>query len=745
MRASPILNAFNAGEFSPDLEGRTDLSKYPQALKLSENFLQLVQGPAERRGGSRYVQPLKDESKRAWLVKFEFSASQCFMLEFGDQYVRFYSNHAPVLLAGVPYEIASPYLLADLTNANGTCALTIVQSGDVLYIAHMKRTYAPRKLTRFATANWAFSTYQPNQGPLLEQNLTTITLQASGSTGAVTITASAAVFAATDVGRLVRLDVQNLDVLPWETNKAYVINDLVRSGGKTYKALNNATSGSATPAHEKGTAYDGKTGVQWQYMDAGYGIARITAFTDSTHVTASVIVDEPNGLNQLPANVVSTATKRWQLGAWSDTTEYPAVITFFKERLWWFGKLRYWGTVPLDYENMAGDFFNEVTSDCAIWRQLNSNDVNDILWARGIDKQLVIGTGGGEFVAGPLTSNSAMGPDNFTCDPQSAKRVREVPPLAVGTSLVYVQRAGRKLLSMNYVLEQDRYSSTDLAALANRITRGGIVQMAYQSEPYSVIWCVLSNGKLLHFTYDQEQQVTGWGRHPIGGNGFVESVAVGPAPDGSRDEVWLIVRRTINGQTRRYVEFIEKSWEGPDQDGTPGDAQEDAFYVDAGVTYDGAPTTVIAGANHLEGMTVKILADGAVQPDKVVSGGSFTLSRAASVVQYGLHADARLVPMRIDAGSSDGTSQGKTKRVDTLVVRFIDSLGGKIGRYGEALDAISLRNPATPMGAAPPFQSGDAEIGFPGDYDKDALIEIRQDQPLPMKIAAIMPKMKSYP
>jgi hypothetical protein len=744
VRASPIINTLNAGEFSPQLEGRTDLSKYPQACKLSENFLHLVQGPAERRGGTRYVAAVKDQSKRAWLVKFEFSATQAFFLEFGDLYVRFYTQQGVLLSGGLPYEIVSPYALADLTMDDGTCSLKMAQSGDVLYIGNLKRTYAPRKLTRVANTNWVFSLYQPDQGPLLEQNTSATTLQASASTGAVTITASAAIFAVTDVGRLVRLDVQNLDVLPWETNKGYVLNDLVRSDGKTYKALNGATSGTSTPVHEKGNAFDGKTGVQWAYMDSGYGIARISAFTDTTHVTANVIVDEPNGLKQLPVHVVSTTTTRWQLGQWSATTEYPGVVTFYKKRLWWFSKQRYAGSVPNDFENMSGDFFGEISADCAIWEQLQSDDVNDILFARGIER-LVIGTGGGEFIAGPLTTTDPMGPGNFTCDPQSQRRVRGVAPLPVGTALVYVQRAGRKLLGMNYVLEQDKFASTDLAVLANRITRTGIVAMAYQGEPYSILWCVLANGKLLTFTYDQEQQVTGWGRHPIGGNGFVESVATGPSPDGSREEVWLIVRRTINGATKRYVEFIEKAWEGPDQDGTAGDAQEDAFYVDAGLTYDGAATSTITGLSHLEGQTVQILADGAVQPGKTVAGGSITLTRAASVVQVGLQAIARIVPLRPEAGAADGTSQGKIKRINKLIVRFIDTLGGKCGRFGGVLDDISLRSPSTPMGAAPPIVSGDHDVDFSGDYDTDALIEIRQDQPLPMTVAAIMPQLKTYP
>lgn len=744
MKASPILSAFNAGELSPTLDGRTDLAKYANGAKRMENFFGLVQGPAVRRGGTPFVAEVKDSSKRVWLIKFEFSATQAFVLEFGDLYVRFFTTaHVPIESApGVPYEIVSPYALADLTNADGTCALKTEQSGDVLYIANQKRTYAPRKLIRLADTNWQFSIYQPDQGPLLEQNDTATTLTASAQTGAVTITASAAAFVANDVGRLVRLDSQNISVLPWETNKAYNANDLVRSQGKTYKALNSATSGTATPQHEKGSAFDGKTGVQWQYMDAGYGIARITAFTDTTHVTASVIVDEANGLAQLPLDVTTGTTKRWQLGAWSVTTEYPSCVTFWNNRLWWAGKQRVWASVPNDFENLAGDFFGETATDNAIWEQLQSQDVNDILWIAGADK-LIIGTGGGEFVGQKITTTEPLGPGNFEMIRQAKKRVRAVQPIAVGTSLLYVQRAGRKLLSFNYSIEIDRYNATDLAVLAECITRGGIVDMAFQAEPSQILWCALRSGKLLGFTYDRDQDVIGWHRHPFGGAGLVESVCVTPAEDGDREELWMQVRLTVAGATKRYIVYMKRPWEGEDEDGTPGDDQEDAFYVDCGKTYDGAPVTTITGAAHLEGLTVQVLADGAVQTNKVVVGGQFTLDRPASVVTYGLQYISRLVPMRIEGGSVDGTSQGKVKRITSLIIRFLDSLGGRVGRYKGKMDDISRRKPVTPMGQANPIRSGDEEVDFPGEWDREQLFEIQQDQPLPMTVVAIMPGVRT--
>jgi len=733
------------------MQGRSDIAKYANACALLENFIPRVQGPITRRGGTHYAAAVKDSADRTWLVRFEFSATQAWVLEFGDLYVRFYTNRGQVESSpGVPYEVVSPYALADLTNPDGTFALKIVQSGDVLYIANQYRTYAPRKLTRLAATSWVFSTYAPVNGPLLERNSGTTTIYASAATGSVTLTASAATFASTDVGRLVRLDVQNYDVEPWETNKAYALNALARYDGKTYKVTTAGTSGTSPPIHEQGKAWDGKGAVQWEYQDSGYGIVKITSYTSTTVVDGTVQTDSASGLNVLPADVVGVAkaTKRWHLGAWSSTTEYPATVTFFQERLWWAGRQRVWASVPNDFENLAGDFFGQTTLDSAIWSQLQAKDVNDILWMEG-DTALVIGTPGGEFIGREITTTQALGPSNFKITRNGKRRVRAVQPVEVGSSLVFVQRAGRRLMSMNYRLEDDRFGSADLAVLAERMTRDGIIDMAWQAEPFAVIWCVTATGKLLGFTYDQDQDVTGWHRHPIGGDGEVESVVSIPAPDGLGDDLWMIVKRTIDGATARYVEWMGRPWEGQDNDGSGGDAQADAFYVDSGLTYDGVPADVMSGLGHLEGEEVQILADGAVHPARTVSGGSVTLNSECSVVHIGLGFSSRMVTNDLEAGGSAGTSMGKSSRIYRASVRFVDTLGGKIGKPAEdladasTLDEIPTRTPSDPMDSAPPIFSGVRDITFPGDWDREKRVEIRQDQPLPMTVAAIMPRLHS--
>jgi hypothetical protein len=639
------------------------------------------------------------------------------------------------------FEMPSPYTGGHLTMSDGTCGLRVVQSGDVMYITTASGSLPPMKLVRYGDTFWALEEYKPLQGPLEPQNISAITLQASAATGSITLTASASLFLMVrDIGRLVRIDSQNLSVKPWEVNKSYTTGDFVEYTGLIYKALNSKTSGTSPPIHTHGTAYDGQDGVQWEYQHAGYGIVRITGYTSATTVSAEVVSDPINGLSMLPADVVSGSTARWQLGSWYPGN-YPVAVTFYASRLWWATALAVYGTVPDDYENMSGDFFGEVSADASIWRYVLSQDVNRINWISGADR-LLIGTNGGEFVGAPLTESEPIGPGNFQVKRQSNVRSRGIQPVLVGTSACYVQRAGKKLIATSYAIQNDSYIAQDLAVLADRVTRSGIVATAYQGEPHSIIWCALASGGLRGFTYDAQQDVMGWHRHDIGG--AVESVATIPTPDGAADDLWMVVRRTINGQTKRYVEYMERAWEGADEDGTPGDAPEDAFYVDCGITYDGTATATITGLDHLEGEEVAILADGATHPNRTVESGQITLDRPASVVHVGLPMISRLVPMRIETGAPDGTSQGKTKRIHSITARFLDTLGGRIGRYGGDLDDISLRFPDVPMDSPPPIGSGDHHLSFGGDYDTDALIEIRQDQPLPMTVVAIMPRMRTY-
>ena len=758
-KASPIRTSFNAGELSPLMDGRVDVAKYNNGCTMMENFIPAVQGPLFRRGGTRFVAEVKKSSDRTWLAKFEFSNSQSFILEFGDFYIRFYYNRGQVMAAiSTPYEIATPYAGPDLTNADGGFAIDMVQSGDIIYMAHP--SYPFQKLSRLSNSNWTISPVTLLNGPFQDQNGDrTKTMYVSASLGTVTLTASFSAFTPAMVGTYVYLEPADLSAIkPWTAGQEYSsspLNALRRSDGKTYKCTTSGTptsgkvwrTGPDKPIHTFGTQADGdgngitgtnveSQGLSWQFIDAGYGYVLITGYTSATQVTAVV-----QGNNPLPSGVVGGpgATFRWALGAFSSTAGYPSKVTFFRERLALARGQQIFFSVAGDFENFAAKNDSGIVSaDMAIRATISSDQVNQVTWLAP-SQALIIGTYGSEFVCSENSTSEAFAPGNIKIEKQTSEGSRAISPAGVGYSTLFMQRSGRKLKEAAFNFQQNGYICNDLTVLAEHVTLGGIIQMAWHREPYNTLWCARADGKLLGFTFNKEQDVVGWHPHRIGGtfnggNAVVESVAVIPAVDGSRDDVWMVVKRTINGVTRRYVEYLNREWQ-------TGDTQASAVYLDSSAAYSGTATSAVSGLGYLEGQTVSILADGAAHPDRVVTGGSIILQVSASVVQVGLPYTSKMKTTRIEAGAADGTSQGKTKRINKVVVRFVNTLGGEAGPDENNLDDIQFRTPSSRMDAPPPIFSGDKLIEWPSGYDFDGYVMVQQAQPLPMTIVAVMPQL----
>lgn len=869
-RASPLLAAFNAGELSPLLFGRVDVGKVQNGCKLMENYLPLIQGPAMRRCGTRYVAEVKDSGARTWLVRFEFNVQQAYVAEFGHQYIRFYTQHGQLLATGAAayaggttyakddyvtyggityrslaaanlahqpdispawwveqsiYEITSPYTASDLTASDGTFNLRIVESADVLYLCHAN--YAPRKLSRVSATSWTLSTLTPTGGPFQTINTGTTTVYSSAQTGAVTLTASSAIFSSGMVGSLFYLERQTAaNIAMWTANASgWAGGSRCRWDGRTYLTAAGGTTGNVPPTHTEGSMRDGSTGVIWTFEDPGYGYALITGYTSSTAVSATVV-------DAIPYHAVGAgqASTKWAFGAWSDVAGWPDNVTFFKERLTFSRGQYVWMSVAGDYENFhSKDAGGLVVADQAITIQVQSDQVNNIRWLKPFDS-LLIGTAGTEFAVQPLTANQVFGPDNVTAPPVSGFGSKGIDPVRVGDYILFMQRAGLKLREIAYDFLSNKFQSKDKTVLSDHITQGGVNQLCYQQEPYSLIWGVRQDGQLIALTYNKEQEVEGWSRHPIGGSGIVESVCAIPNPDGDCDDLWMIVRRTINGSTKRYVEYLEI-------ERLPTADPEDACFVDSALTLDntkaatltpgaGAMTdhttgvtftagsaifaagdvgkeihyryattttdesgvsvptyktakalitaytdtthvtctinaafpslsaiassgwrltvTSISGLSHLEGSTVQVLADGGAHPDCTVSAGAITLNRAASKVTVGLSCPAKLQTMRLNAGGNDGTSQGKTARINKAVVRVFQSLGLKYGHRFDQLDEVDFRTALMDMDSPPDLFTGDLILDWPGEYDTHPWLCFQADQPFPSTIVGVMPTVSTY-
>ena len=660
MSYATALVRFNVGEISELMGGRIDTEEYKGACKVLKNFIPSVQGPVSRRGGTRFVAAAKYNNKKARLFSFQFSATQSYLLEFGDQYVRIFYHRQPVINEnGTPLEISVPYTQNDLDQ------LYFSQSGDVVYIAHP--SFPLRTITRYAQTDWRTKEVQMTDGPYLPVHTGDVSLTPSATSGDITITASEDVFTSTDVGRHVRI------------------------------------------------MHPNNPNVQW-------GAAKITEFTSARSVKASVFENFPF-LN-------TTASKSWRLGVFSKTTGYPAVVTFFEQRLILGKGNGIYGSKTGQYELFSPTSASaEVTSQYGYGYELSSDQINDVCWLSA-GRVLAIGTVGADFTLETVGGEGTI-PMSVKAQRHSTYGSEAVAPIKVGSTTLFVQHYGRKLRAFMYDSNTDGYLARDLTTLAPHITYSGIHEMALQQEPVPIVWCALKNGMLAGLTYEADEAVDAWHSHEFPG-AFIESIATLPAENGGHDELFLLVTREINGETKRYIEVMEKGIE-EDAENT-----KECFFVDSGLSYHGEKVSKVFGLDHLEGENVAILADGAVQTEKIVQNGSINLDTPASVVHVGLPFTSVLQTMPLVGVGRDGLSEDSIKRISGLIVRLYKTLGVSIGS-SERIEHQSFRTSSDPMNAPPMLFSGDKKVAFCAQWERLSDIRIEQNQPLPLTILAVFP------
>lgn len=754
-----MQNSFTGGEFSPVMDARQDLQKYATGVKTMKNFYVLPHGAAVNRPGTHYIAATKDHSKRSRLIPFQYSEEQAYTIEFGHQYCRFYRNGGQVVSGGAPYEIVTPYSSADLA------LLKFTQSADVMYLVHPK--YKPKVLSRLADTNWMIADFTYKEGPFAPVNLTNTTITPSAVTGNITLTASAGLFDSLQVGSLWKLehDVEAQTIAETIGNQTGTdannnpIYNLQTSSVKGMGQWNLTTHGTWTgkiyleKSEDGGTTwtklrtYSGKddynviasgnedeqlvlvrvkafewtsgtVNVDLQFVPFTVaGIVRITAVADSTHASATVI-KELGG---------TAATDTWYEGAWSEYRGWPAANVFYQNRLVFGNTAREPQTV---WTSKTGDYTNfgvssPVVDDDAISTPLVSEKVNAIRSLKAMSEILGL-TAGGHWKIGPGSDSSAFTPTSAAAVQQGYYGASDLDPLIIGNRILYTQEKGSIVRDIGYDFQSDSYMGSDLTLLAEHLFRGRkIVEWAYQQEPNGIVWCVCDDGALLGFTYLREQEVWGWHRHET--DGSFESVCT--IPGETRDEVWCIVSRTVNGQTRRYVEQMAARMETTDP--------ADQYFVDCGLSYDGSPATMFSGLDHLEGKTVAILADGNVHPRQTVTDGSITLGNAARKVHIGLGYTCDLQTLNIDFPTKTGTIQTRYKRITKSTLRVENTRGALIGPSFDKLFELKMRSSEV-WGAPIALFTGDKDMQFNTGSDREGHVCIRMADPLPITILAIV-------
>jgi hypothetical protein len=752
-----ILTNVTGGEVSPYLNARVDQSRYFNSAAELENFIVTQLGAIDRRGGTRFVAEVKNSANPGALIPFEHSDDDYpFQIEFGHQYLRFYKQKSVVLNLGVPYEIATPYAAADVPQ------IRYGQSNDVMYLVHPN--YAPRVLTRLGDTNWTLALLEIKDGPYQNENATKITLKPSvidgeGRTLIAEPNGKAVTAAGAGTAGRIRLTVNAHGYASGDPVIVAAVGGTVEANGK-WTAIkidaNFIELRGSTFVH----AYTAGGTVSANIFDAARDIGRLVRVKQGTNWGNAVITGVTNEYTAV-VDVKSpfldlTAVPSWRLGLWSDLLGWPRSVTVHQERLTFGSKTklrpqRVDGSVIGAFDetsvNMAPTATDGSTADTyAISYNIGADQVSPVSWliSNGV---LFVGTKSGPFVVSGNTTKAALKPTEGNSTPQGRRRCADAAALVIDTAIIYIDRLKRKIRELKYDLGSDSYDAPDLARDAEKATRSGIEQLVLQQDPFDIFWARRRDGQLVGCTYVPKEQVRGFHRHILaptrGGVAVVECESTNAGQLGS-DELWLLVRRVINGQTKRYIEILE------DPLAIDGD-QKDGFYVDCGLSYTGpAPVgNTLTGADHAEGETFQVVVNGAVQSDKVVTGGAIVLDDLpAGATEFTIHAGlgyrSLFRPLPLEAGASGGTAQGAVKIIRQMAVRVLRSFGGKAGPSLDKLqDIVSDRDPSVPMDSAMPLFTGDADVAFPGDYDKEGNFYVVQDRPLPLTIAGVIVKVEA--
>lgn len=676
--------SFSGGEISPEMFGRVDLAKFQTGLAKCLNFIVLPHGPAMNRPGTEFVREVKDSTKRTRLVPFSFNTEQTFALEFGAGYVRFHTMGATLENPpGTPYEVATPYAEAHLFDIH------YVQSADVLTLVHPK--YPPKELRRLSATSWALTdiSFSPQVQPPSGLGATT-----SGPGGGNPRTYSYVVTASKVDGTVVDESVAS--------NSTSATMDLSVAGNAITL---NWTASPSTP--DRYDVYKADNGV-YGFIGRAVGLS----FVDN-NISADMSQAPPSGLNPF-------------VGAGN----YPSAVSYYEQRRAFAATENRPQTIWMTRSGTETNLTQSIPTrdDDAVIFRIAAREVNSIRHLVPL-ATLVVHTASAEWRI-QSTDNGALTPSTISAKPQSYTGANNVQPVVVGNNILFARARGGRVSEFSYAYDNQggyRYQAADLSLVAPHLFQGYTIQdMAMDKAPYQILWTVSSSGELVACTYVPEQQVAGWHHHNTTNGAFESLCTIG---EGDEDAVYTIVKRTINGRQVRYVERLHTRQFAE---------QADAYFVDAGASYSGAPiTTISSGLSHLEGQTVSILADGGVLPQQVVTGGTITLDHPASKIQVGLPIVARLqtVPMSFE---TQALGQGRAKNVNKVFLRLVDSSGIWVGPSFTPSEMAELKiRTDEPWGTPPSLQTGELEQVLYPSWNQDGSVCIEQRDPLPVTIAAM--------
>jgi hypothetical protein len=679
-----INQSFNGGEISELLRARPEQQRYQSGCFRLKNMVCLPQGAATRRPGFKYLGSVKetDLAKKVILVPFVFSTTESRVLEFGHNYIRFWSGDSLILSSGSPYEKVTTYGTTHLRN------LRFAQSADVIYIA--SPNHKPAKLSRFSDTNWVLSDINFIPDTEIPHTPTLAATVGVPSTGKNTYKYVVTAIDATD----------GEESLP--SGVASITTDILNKTDGNYIDISWAANAVAPLEYRI-----------YKYEAGLYGYIGTVSHPALTFRDDNIGADEddtpPQGKNPF-----------------TSANNYPSLVFFWQQRLGWAATnnkpFTVWLSPSAQFESLSASV--PPVDDDSIEKTLATTQANRIQWIAG-DRTLVLGTTGNEWSMGG-TDGEVLTPKSGGFTKQGGKGSEAVPALYTGDALLYVQRGGDIIREFVYSYNTDKYEAPDVSIISSHLLDGKkVVNWCYQNRPFSVVWAVLNNGSLIGMTYVREHEVIGWHHHS---GGFIEDICSVPGP-GDFDLVYAVVKRVINGSTVRFVEVMQNYFVRQND-------PEKAFFVDSGVIYSGASAkTLTAIAPHLVGETVKVWSNGVEHPDVIVqAGGTVVLSKATTYAVIGLPFVSDLIPSRPEILSNGETSLTRVYKVNSANLKLYRSMGVKAGASEDDLEEILLHDASDPI--PPIYGTKTVEVPVDTGWEDEWGLLIRADGAGPMTVLA---------
>lgn len=735
--------AFNGGSLSKRLRGRRDQSIYKIAVKDMVGFAPLVEGGAEAMPGTVYVSPAKGPCR---LFRFEYNVTQGHVIEASDGAFRIYTNNARIEVDDAPVEVVTPWDWAALQD------LRTYHSYDVMYCFH--GDFQTRLFVRDGATSFHLETLELENGPFEDRNTDkTLTVLASALSGDITLTASSALFAATDVGSLFQMEAGDFGDIPaWENGVQVFPGTLRVANNRVYQALTEGYTGGIQPNHTEGVEWDGNAygadrngqtwGVQWEYIHDRYGIVKITAYTDETHVSATV-------LRHLPFSTVNSnynsgggyydgdvwvpptdgvayqyGTWRWRFGAFSDTRGWPDGGCIWKERLCLFRKSRLFASVAQDLTNFATWNENgDISADMAFQRAVN--DPNRIC-ALLPGENLVVYTAAGVSMLVPENAAAALGPENAKLRHVNNAGAGAAQPVLLDNRTAYIDRSGRRIYELDLDINRSPQSPIDLTRYARHMGAGAkaFVNIAMQTQPMNHVWGVRGDGSLAMAAYVDEEQVLGWAERSLADGVAARDLVAITDPDGVFDQIWMAAEFGGAWHVLRMTQWREDSETG-----------DNRVMADMAVVYDGEGATTIS-APHLAGMNVEVVANRLnyyqLQAD---DAGLITLPEAAETIIAGLPYPAFMESLCFEAGGDNGPAQSKMARIVNPWLEVADARALAFGAPTMMKDAEQLADGSI-MDEGWGAQDGFLRADSSTDHTRTPRLRVERRGPFPATILA---------